>query len=81
MKSNITFTYDYSTDYAYFLDTKVEFIEQELMTGNLLKDYCILSIPPQNILLPTSHILHNTKITVHSDSPYMLRYKWLLVSL
>ena len=32
MKSNITFTYDYSTDYVYFLDTKVKFKEQKLMT-------------------------------------------------
>ena len=32
MKSNITFTYDYSTDYVYFLDTKVKFKEQRRMT-------------------------------------------------
>ena len=32
MKSHITFTYDYSTDYVYFLDTKVKFKEQKLMT-------------------------------------------------
>ena len=32
MKSYINFTYDYSTDYVYFLDTKVKFIEQKLMT-------------------------------------------------
>ena len=32
MKSNIAFTYDYSTDYVYFLDTKVKFKEQKLMT-------------------------------------------------
>ena len=32
MKCHITFTYDYSTDYVYFLDTKVKFKEQKLMT-------------------------------------------------
>ena len=32
MNSHITFTYDYSTDYVYFLDTKVKFKEQKLMT-------------------------------------------------
>ena len=32
MKSHITFTYDYSTDYVYFLDTKVKFKKQNLMT-------------------------------------------------
>ena len=32
MKSHITFTYDYSTCYLYFLDTKVKFKKQTLMT-------------------------------------------------
>ena len=32
MKSIITFTYDYSTDYVYFLDTKVKFKKQSLIT-------------------------------------------------
>ena len=32
MKAHITFTYDYSTDYVYFLDTMVKFKEQKLMT-------------------------------------------------
>ena len=32
MKSHITFTYDYSGDHVYVLDTKVKFKEQKLMT-------------------------------------------------
>ena len=36
MKSHITFTYNYSTDYVYFLDTKVNFMPENARLRELV---------------------------------------------
>ena len=56
MKFNITFTYDCSIDYVYFLDTKVKFKEQSLMTEIYSKPTASFQYIKQNI-----HLIHSVQ--------------------
>ena len=73
MKSNITFTADYSTSEVYFLDTKIKFKGERRYpnyTQNLLRLFSIFTELPTT----PSYFLFNTKISVHTHSTHLFRH-------